>query len=91
MFCGTLPRMPVKNVQQQVRQSTPQYARPLSVAQTSRASYAKPSGQAGPSVSRGSGVATVLTLGVVGGMFLWLTKGPRMAARSNPRGEWPWV
>lgn len=66
------------------------YARPVSPVNPSVASlpYIKPSGTGlSPTAS---GVATVVTLGIVGGLFWWVTSGPRMAARSNPSVGWPW-
>lgn len=41
------------------------------------------SGSVAPVETSGSLIATVLTVGVVGGLFLWVTSGPSMA-RANP-------
>lgn len=41
----------------------------------------------GPAENSGTMAATLLALGVVGGLFLWVTSGPQMA-RANPEEPW---
>ena len=83
------PYSPRPLATQPVRQETsqPYSPRPLATQPIRQAPvmWRKPSGEVGPTESKMSVLATLLTIGVVGGLFWWVTSGPSFV--SNPADD----